>query len=304
MRRGGVAWGVLVALTWILLTPAVALAEQENFYLGPDGVPQAQMMLNPLGGEMPNYDLGRDVEPGLLLERTTLGLAEKDATRYQQWLMDLSGERLSGYPSMVVWSAADGFEAGRHGAFTIYLLDCDRSGGDCERLASRSASVDSGSEGTWVETIVGFSELDHAFGEGRHLTVRIVVGSASDTDLMFAYGYAAHRSRLTMHSERPEPTAAMLSATSLPAPADFAAEPPTITGDAVADSGEAVVVSVPEEEEPTASIWPWLITLALSTAGLVAVGGALMATLTKPGRHQQPKEPVRVESGGPGQMRR
>ena len=120
---------------------------------------------------------------------------------------------------------------------------------------------------------------------------------------MFAYGYAAHRSRLTIHSERPEPTAATLSATSLPAPADFAAEPPTLTGDAVADAAEAVVVSVPEEEEPTASIWPWLITLALSTAGLVAVGGALMATLTKPGRHQQANEPVPVENAAPSRMR-
>ena len=67
MPRARVTWGVLVALALVLLTPGIALAEQENYYLGPDGVPQAQLMMNPLGGEMPNFDRGRDVEPGLLL---------------------------------------------------------------------------------------------------------------------------------------------------------------------------------------------------------------------------------------------
>ena len=139
MPRARVTWGVLVALALVLLTPGIALAEQENYYLGPDGVPQAQLMMNPLGGEMPNFDRGRDVEPGLLLERTSLGLAEDDPTRHQQWLMDFTGQRLVGFPSMVVWSAADGFEPGVHGVFTLYVLDCDGSGADCRRLASRSA---------------------------------------------------------------------------------------------------------------------------------------------------------------------
>jgi hypothetical protein len=292
-----VAWGVLVALTLVLLTPGVALADQENYYLGPEGVPQAQMMMNPLGGEMPNYDRGRDVEPGLLLERTTLGLAEDDAARHQQWLIDLSGQRLAGFPSMVVWSAAAGFEAGKHGVFTLYVLDCDRSGANCERLGSRSVAVDTGAGGDWVESVVGLSELDHTFGEGRNLAVRLVVPSASDTDMMFAYGYAAHRSRLTIHSERPAPSGTQTAQLSAPAPVDFAMDLPTT---AAAEAAPIVAMAAPSEDVPeeAGSIWPWLITLALSTAGLVAVGALLMATLTKPGRHQQSNEPVRVKSDG------
>jgi hypothetical protein len=291
-----VAWGVLVALILVLLTPGVALADQENYYLGPEGVPQAQMMMNPLGGEMPNYDRGRDVEPGLLLERTTLGLAEDDAARHQQWLIDLSGQRLAGFPSMVVWSAAAGFEAGKHGVFTLYVLDCDRSGASCERLGSRSVAVDTGAGGEWVESVVDLSELDHTFGEGRNLAVRLVVPSASDTDMMFAYGYAAHRSRLTIHSERPETAASTTAPLSAPLPVDFAADTPD-TGAAVAP---VVAAAVATDDVPAQgpSIWPWLITLALSTAGLVAVGALLMATLTKPGRHQQPNEPGRPKSDG------
>jgi hypothetical protein len=291
-----VAWGVLVALTLVLLTPGVALADQENYYLGPEGVPQAQMMMNPLGGEMPNYDRGRDVEPGLLLERTTLGLAEEDAARHQQWLIDLSGQRVAGFPSMVVWSAAAGFEAGKHGVFTLYVLDCDRSGASCERLGSRSVAVDTGAGGEWVESVVDLSEIDHTFGDGRNLAVRLVVPSASDTDMMFAYGYAANRSRLTIHSERPAASVTATAQLSAPAPVDFAAETPD-TGAAVAP---VVATAAPSEDVPeeTGSIWPWLITLALSTAGLVAVGALLMATLTKPGRHQQSNEQVRVKSDG------
>lgn len=280
MRRRGVAWGVLVALTLVFLTPGVALAEQENYYLGPDGVPQAQLMLNPLGGEMPNYDLGRDVEPGLLLQRSSLGLAEEDAARFQHWQIDLGGQRLVGYPSMVVWSAADRFEADQHGVFILYLLDCDGAGRSCERLGSKVATMDSGRGGAWIETIVDFPELDHTFEPGRNLAVRIVVPSASETDMMFAYGYAAHRSRLTIHSERPPAVVeATMASLPLPPPADFAAPPS-------ADETTPVGAPTPAPTVPTTSPWPWLITLALSTAALVALGTALMSTLTKSGRHQ------------------
>ena len=282
MRGRGVKWGVLVALTLVLLAPGVAHAEQENYYLGPDGVPRAQLMFNPLGGEMPNYDRGRDVEPGLLLQRSSRGLEEDDATRFQHWQIETSGQRLTGYPSMVVWSAADMFEAGRQGVFTVYLLDCDTAGSDCDNLGSKVATVDSGAGATWIETTLDFRALDHQFGEGRHLGVRIVVSSASETDMIFAYGYASQRSRLTIHSE---PPARAVETTVAAAPvtggaADFAAQPPAM------DEGQPdpVVVVAPVA---AASFWPWLTTLLMSTVGLVAVGGLLLASLTRPGRHER-----------------
>ena len=224
-------WGVLIALTLVLLAPGVALAEQENYYLGPDGVPRAQLMFNPLGGEMPNYDRGRDVEPGLLLQRSSRGLEEDDAARFQHWQIDTGGQRLTGYPSMAVWSAADMFEAGKHGVFTVYLLDCDATGSECDNLGSQVATVDSGTGATWIETTLDFPALDHQFGEGRHLGVRIVVSTASETDMIFAYGYASQRSRLTIHSE--QPVRAVESTVAAAAPvtagaADFAAVPPAV----------------------------------------------------------------------------
>jgi hypothetical protein len=284
MRGPGVKWGVLVALTLVFLAPGVALAEQENYYLGPDGVPRAQLMLNPLGGEMPNYDRGRDVEPGLLLQRSSRGLAEDDAARFQHWQIDASGQRLTGFPSMVVWSAADMFEGEKHGVFTVYLLDCDDTGTLCENLGSKVTTIDTGPGATWVETMVDFPALDHRFGEGRHLGVRIVVSSASEADLIFAYGYAAQRSRLTLHSERP---VRALEGTDRPTPltqgaADFGASVAATT------TREAPVAVVPAVEP--GSFWPWLTTLVISTIGLISVGGLLLASLSKPGRHEAPPE--------------
>lgn len=282
MRGPGAKWGVLVVLTLVLLAPGVALAEQENYYLGPDGIPHAQLMFNPLGGEMPNYDRGRDVEPGLLLQRSSRGLEEDDEARFQHWQIEVSRQRLTGYPSMVVWSAADMFEAGRQGVFTVYLLDCDTTGSDCENLGSKAATIDSGTGAMWIETTVDFPALDHQFGEGRHLGVRIVVSSASETDMMFAYGYASQRSRLTIHSEQPvravETTVAAAPVTG--GAADFAAVPPAVS---VAPTDPVVV----DAAVATASFWPWLTTLVASTVGLVAVGGLLLASLTKSGRHER-----------------
>lgn len=284
MRGPGVKWGVLVALTLVLLTPGVALAEQENYYLGPDGVPRAQLMLNPLGGEMPNYDRGRDVEPGLLLQRSSRGLAEDDAARFQHWQIDASGQRLTGFPSMVVWSAADMFEGEKHGVFTVYLLDCEDTGTVCENLGSKVATIDTGPGGTWVETMVDFPALDHRFGEGRYLGVRIVVSSASEADLIFAYGYAAQRSRLTLHGEQPvRVLERTVSATPLTrGAADF--------GAAVATTATPEVpVAVAPPAEP-GSFLPWLTTMVMSTVGLASVGGLLLASLGKPGRHEAPRE--------------
>ncbi|HEU5111697.1 MAG TPA: hypothetical protein VFU96_00170 [Acidimicrobiia bacterium] len=285
MRGPSVKWGVLVALIVVFLAPGVALAEQENYYLGPDGVPRAQLMLNPLGGEMPNYDRGRDVEPGLLLQRSTRGLAEDDAARFQHWQIDVSEQRLTGFPSMVVWSAADMFEAEKQGVFTVYLLDCDTKGVSCENLGSKAATVDTGAGGTWVETIVDFPALDHRFAEGRHLGVRIVVSSASEADLIFAYGYAAQRSRLTLHAEQPIRTLeSTVTQTPLTAgAADFGAMVA-----ATAATPEAPVAVAPAAEP--GSFWPWLLTLVISTIGLVSVGALLLPSLTKPGRHEAPPE--------------
>lgn len=277
---------VLGALSLVILAPVVAgAAEQETYYLGPDGIPQGELLINPRSGELPNYDKGRDVEPGLLLERSDLGLEEGDETRFQQWQVEAGGERIAGYPSLVIWGAAARFEAGKTGSFTAFLLDCNTAATSCDEIGSGEATIESGRGETWVEALIDFPEVDHRFGERRHLAVRVVVSADSETDMMFAYGNTSQRSRLTIYPEppvRPEEPAV--------APAETVAAPP------VPPVEDVVVAVAPPAETDRAmtegaagveSVWPWLATLVLSTAALVAVGATLMSSLTKPGRHER-----------------
>ena len=134
-------WGVLIALTLVLLAPGAALAEQENYYLGPDGVPHAQLMFNPLGGEMPNYDRGRDVEPELLLQRSSRGLER--TTNPSSALADRHRRAAADGPPI-----DGGVERGRHvqGSETWcrhrVSPRLDTTGSECDNLGSQVATID------------------------------------------------------------------------------------------------------------------------------------------------------------------
>lgn len=271
---------MLLVLTLVVVAPlTVAAAEQESYYLGPEGVPFGTLLLNPLGGEMPNYDKGRDVEPGLLLERSELGLDEDDGAKFQHWQTEASGERLTGYPVLKIWGAADRFESGKLGVFSVFLLDCNSSGTDCEEISSGEGTIDSGRGATWTEAVVDFPEVDHRFQDRRYLGVRIVVSARSETDLMLAYGYTEHRSRLTIYAEAPaRPVETSVAPASTPVEdVVVAATPP---------SAQAGLQGL-DSPNPATSVWPWLLTLLVSTVALVVLGAFLMSSLTRPGRHER-----------------
>lgn len=271
---------MLFALALVVVAPLAAVAaEQESYYLGPEGVPFGGLLLNPLGGEMPNYDKGRDVKPGLLLERSELGLHEDDEAKFQHWQLEASGERLTGYPTLKIWGAADRFEPGKLGIFSAFLLDCNSSGTDCDEISSGEATIDSGRGATWTEAAVDFPEVDHRFEERRYLGVRIVVSAESETDLMFAYGYTAHRSRLTIYAEAPLRPIETSMATATAPVEDVVVE-------ATPPRAQARLQGL---QPPTAavSVWPWVLTLLVSTVALVALGALLMSSLTRPGRHER-----------------
>jgi hypothetical protein len=271
---------VLGVLTLVSLAPAVAAAsERETYYLGPQGVPIGELLLNPLTGELPNYDKGRDVKPGLLLERSDRGMAELDETKYQHWQREVGGERLIGYPSLVIWGAAARFEPGKAGSFEVFLLDCNAMAGDCDEIGSGEATIDSGRGDTWIEAVVDFPEIDHRFAERRYLGVRVVVSADSETDMMFAYGNTAQRSRLTFFPEPPQRAAeTALAAPTTSVAAVVAAPIPSV---------EAAPAPTDAPPPSPVSLWPWLITLVVSTLALVAVGAVLMSSLTEPGRHER-----------------
>ena len=264
----------------VAFAPA-ALADSETHFLGPDGVPNATLIGTPDGGEMPNYDLGRDLEPGILLLRSDNGASETDAARFQQWHTGMGGRSLAGFPSLVIWAAGAGFGTGATGVFTVYLLDCPGDNADCSELGSATATFETASD--WVELEVGLPEVEHLFPAGRNLAVRLVVSDRSEIDLMFAYGYPKYRSRLVIDDEAP---AALAVASIYPGLPDAARLVPEINS--------AVTLQVESADSESASARPeggftsWLATTAISTLALAVLGLGLVATLSpgrKRGRH-------------------
>lgn len=205
-RRGAVA---LAVLGTVLVAPAASSAsETATFYLGADGVPIGSLTTQVQGGVMPNLDMGRDVHPGLRLERSELGAGEALGTRFQQWQRDMDGGRLTGHPSVVIWAATAGFDPETAGSFTVFLLDCPPFGHRCSELGRASAEVARGAGDAWAEHVLALPRVDHQFGKDRHLAVKVVAEAGSEADLMIAYGYPSHRSRLTIsdHSAPAEAT--------------------------------------------------------------------------------------------------
>ena len=288
------ARGVMVALLVLALVPvASAASEQETFYLGPDGYPNGSLVPSPSGGEMPNFDRGRDIYPGLSLERSTLGPAETDGARFQQWQGEMGGRRLTGYPSVVIWSAPAGFDTGKTGVLSFHLLDCDAEGGDCVELGSSQVTVDPRYGETWVESRVDFEVIDHLFADRRHLRVMVVVDDASETDMMLGYGYPKQRSRLTIFRESPLPLVDAVAASIAPAALD---------ADLLSEKLERLnVMASTHASEPDAAgmPWHWLASLTLSTLALAVLGAMLISNLTKLGRHEE-----RFVAGRSGHARR
>jgi len=285
---------VLAALSLGVLIPVASAADIETLFLGPDGIPVGSLIGTPAGGEMPNYDRGRDLDPGLLLATSELGPEETDETRYQHWQALMTGRRLAGYPTLVVWNAAAGFEPEMTGIFSIYLLDCLKSAVACTELTSQEVRVGPDSSGTWVETVVHLPAIDHVFAHDRFLGVRIVVSERSESDIMFAYGYPKYRSRLTLSPDAPAALAeetASLSQLSPPAtwnrPLERMKPQSTVIAEVAGEGAGGID-----------SLTPWLATLTVSTVLLVLLGVGLVFTLTPHGRRERSKNGSHGSRGG------
>jgi hypothetical protein len=198
LRLAVLSFLVLTVSTTVNVPPALAEGTT-TFYLGSDGFPQGTLNTGVRGGEMPNYDPGRDILPGLLLERSDRGLSEGEDTKYQHWQVGAGGQHLTGYPTLTMFDSPAGFAPAAVGAYDVFLLDCPAFGQTCTELNTAHVTVDG--TGDWVETTVPFDEIDHRFEQGRYLAVRVVVSDSSDTDVMFGFDRPRYRSRISFGDE-------------------------------------------------------------------------------------------------------
>ncbi|MGA7097507.1 MAG: hypothetical protein WB245_08065 [Acidimicrobiia bacterium] len=279
--RQAVLLTAALAVTALFALPAFASETADTFYLGTDGFPQGSLSLAVEGGQMPNFDPGRDIHPGLLLSRTERGLSEANDTGYQHWQVGMEGKRVQGYPTVVVWSAPADFDAALSGMYDVYLLDCPSFGQRCDELGRQRLTVPKGAGSDWVESTATFPAVDHEFGASRYLAVRIVVPAESESDMMFAFGFPKQRSRLTFTAAPPVATTLAVA----PAPIN-----PDLEGKRTwfSPPATAIVPTSADEARPESSgLAPWLATMAITT-GLLALFSLTMLTKLGSGAKGEP----------------
>jgi len=187
----------LLVLGWAM-NPTVLAATV--LHLGAEGTPVASLDPSaPIATSLPNHDPGRDTLPGLLVAKGGSGVSETDPILYQQWMTAPGTVTLDGPTSLEFWAAMKDFGVGKRGIVNAYLLDCDPTGTPCVEIAGGSRDILDWSAGwgSWSHHAIGFGRVTHTVPDGRSLAVRIVVGSDSDDDMMFAYGAADFPARVT-----------------------------------------------------------------------------------------------------------
>jgi hypothetical protein len=197
--RAGLKRRIGVVLLALSLSASLAPAST-TLYLHGDSHPLASLDDEcPTASVLANYDPDRDGYPGLLLARGGSGAGETDPGKYQQWIGPPDGFAVDGPMSLLFWSAMKDFGTGKRGFVEAFLLDCDAFASDCNLIAEghRDISDWSGGWGSWSKHSIEFGHVTQVGGDGRSLSVKIVVGADSDDDMWFAYDAAGFPSRLS-----------------------------------------------------------------------------------------------------------
>jgi len=272
----------LFVITGSAFASTAHAVDADTFYLRNDGIPIASLEERPpKAGELANFDPGRDITPGLLLEMTPNGVAETDEAKFQHWQTEVGSLTVSGIPTLVLWASLNDFDPTKVGVFTAYLLDCPSWGYDCTTLVAKEHAFQLRPSDTWVETMITFPEVEYEIPEGRALGIKIVVSSKSEDDLLFAYDRLSYRSRLVLASE------ALVAAASGEAqdvaPPIFEDPAPALTGPV--DEVAVADVVAPPEGQGMSPAWEWFISLTVSGLMLGTLSVLLLENLFRRGSH-------------------
>jgi hypothetical protein len=127
---------VAVTALAVLVGAVPALAQTELTYLRGGGVPLSWLDLaEPSNSTVKNFDRARNQDPGLTLETTDQGWAETSSARHQDFAMDASNLRLTGAPSLTIWTAVQDFGNAGQGGIAAHLLSCNRVMNGCNVVA-------------------------------------------------------------------------------------------------------------------------------------------------------------------------
>lgn len=288
-----------VALIGAIFPMASAVAAPSTLYLKGDGVPEASLSPTaPTASALPNYDPGRDDEPGLLVKKGDEGLNETDPEKYQLWLAAAAGADLDGPASLTFWSAMKDFETEKKGVVKAYLVDCTSSGTACNLIASATESHDPWtSSTTWVSRTIDFGTVTYAVAPGRSLAVKVVVRDNSDDDMWFAYDTTSFSSNLTVELASP-PTTTTTTTTTVPpttTTTTTAAPPTTTTTTTTVPPPTTTTTTTPPPTITTTSTLPPTTTTTSTTTASPTVPGT---TTTTTGPIVVPDDPPPTDQPG------
>ena len=166
----------------------------------------------PIATTLFNYDTDRDACAGLVLGKTSAGLAETDTAKFQRWTTASLTTNLliSGDVTVDFWAAMKDFADGKAGEVTIFLRDLDESGSYTEISSGTvsdsnwqggpsAASCGSAPPLPFVEKTITMAGLSYNVAVGHQLEARvIVVDLGSEDDMWFAYDTVEFPSRVNL----------------------------------------------------------------------------------------------------------
>jgi hypothetical protein len=142
-----------------------------------------------------NYDVDRDLSPGLAIARGGSGPYEGDPTKYQAWrAAEFSGAVvIDGDAKVHLWSAMKDFNSSNVGVVTVYVQDC--YGWSCVELGSDTVTKGGSS---WMLLTFSVPIGTYTLAPGHSLELVVVVDASSDDDMWFAYDANSYKSRVAV----------------------------------------------------------------------------------------------------------
>ena len=184
-----------------------------NYPTPPKGDTVSQVVL-PMDTGLPsaailhNYDLDRDSDPGLVLQRSINGLSETDPEKFQAWSTGplTSPLSITGDVLIDLWMALVPPNSGETGVVSVYLRDRDGAAyTEIGEGAVFSRDWQSGSN-TFVEKLAMIQGVNYTIPAGHEFEVRIIVDDASLQDMSIAYDASMFSSLLNLSFIAPVPT--------------------------------------------------------------------------------------------------
>ena len=174
----------------------------------------ASQSVLPASGDLPtapilyNYDTNRDAQPGLVLDKTALGLGEPDTTKFQVWRSGPLAGPLPITDTVLIdlWAAMMDFTPALVGAITVFLRDFDPSDSTHDEITNGTVFARDWQEGAgdFVERMALVLGTSYTVPAGHELEAWVVVDNESGQAMWLSYDTGARPSIINLSYSLPD----------------------------------------------------------------------------------------------------